>query len=87
VAILDSNLAFLRESLSNHIDNHKICQRIYNKLEQNNYANENEFVKDLEENEATILNLVLQYELDYARNEQDDERVQQLNGVYELLLI
>jgi len=84
---LDSNLAFLRESLSNHTDNHKICQRIYQKLEQNHYANEEEFVKDLEENEATILNLVLQYELDYARNEQDDVRVQQLNGVYELLLI
>ncbi|MDT8860667.1 sigma-G-dependent sporulation-specific acid-soluble spore protein CsgA [Alkalihalobacillus sp. MEB130] len=84
---MDSNLGYLRESLSNHIDNHKICQRIYEKLEKNQYKNEDEFVRDLEDNEATILNLVLQYELDYARNEQDNERVEQLNGVYELLLI
>ncbi|WP_332694767.1 sporulation protein [Halalkalibacter lacteus] len=83
---MDSNLGYLRESLSNHIDNHKICQSIYHKLEANQYKNEDEFVRDLDENEASILNLILQYELEYARNEQDDERVEQLNGVFELLI-
>ncbi|ARK30695.1 sporulation protein [Halalkalibacter krulwichiae] len=83
---MDTNLAFLRESLSNHLENHQICQRIYNKLENNQYMNEDEFVRDLEDNEATILNLILQYELDYAKNEQDEERVKQLNGIYELLI-
>lgn len=86
MALLDSNLAYLRESLSNHIDEHKICQRIYKKLESNEYKNEDEFVRDLDERESNILNLILQYELDYARNEQDDERLEQLNGVYELLI-
>lgn len=86
MSTLDSNLGYLRESLSNHLDNHQICQRIYHKLETKQYKDEDEFVRDLEDNEATILNLVLQYELDYARNEQDEKRVEQLNGVYELLI-
>ncbi|GAE24517.1 sporulation-specific SASP protein [Halalkalibacter wakoensis JCM 9140] len=84
---MDSNLAYLRESLSNHLEDHPICQRIYHKLETKQYKDEDEFVNDLEDNEATILNLILQYELDYAKNEQDEERLQQLNGVYERLLV
>jgi hypothetical protein len=59
---------------------------MYNKLESNQYKNEDEFVRDLDENESSILNLILQYELDYAKNEQDEERVEQLNGVFELLI-
>ncbi|MFC0472791.1 sporulation protein [Halalkalibacter kiskunsagensis] len=83
---MDSNLGYLRESLSNHIDKHKICQSMYHKLETNQYKDEDEFVRDLDENETSILNLILQYELDYAKNEQDDKRVEQLNGVFELLI-
>ncbi len=59
---------------------------MYHKLETNQYKDEDEFVRDLDENETSILNLILQYELDYAKNEQDDKRVEQLNGVFELLI-
>lgn len=82
---MDSNLGFLREALSNHLENHKVCQEIYRKLEANEYKNEEEFAEDLEVNENRILNLILQYELDYARQEKDDLRLQRLNGVYEQL--
>ena len=83
---MDSNLGYLRESLSNHLENHQECQQIYDKLERTHYQNEEEFVRDLSENEVAILNLILRTEIGYARQEQDEERVEQLNGVYELLI-
>lgn len=87
VSELDQQLAYVRESLSNHIDDHQICANIYKKLESRSYKNEEEFVRDLTENETAILNLVLRYEMDYARFEQDDNRVAQLNSIYEQLLL
>ncbi|WP_100408082.1 sporulation protein [Bacillus solitudinis] len=83
---MDTNLAYLRESLSNHVDNHEICQRIYNRLEQHSYENEEAFVNGLDDGEAEILNLILEKEIGYARQEEDEQRIAQLSGVYELLI-
>lgn len=50
------------------------------------YVNEEEFVKDLDDNEMSFLNHVLEKEIKYAQNEQDQKRAKELNEVYELLL-
>jgi FMN-dependent NADH-azoreductase len=81
---LDTTLAYLRESLSNHV-NRSTGQRIYKKL-QNHYQNEEEFVRDLDEEEISFLNSILKDEISYAQNEKDEKRVHQLNEVYELLI-
>lgn len=83
---MDSNLGYVRESLSNHLDNHELCQRIYDKLENNTYKDENDFVRDLDENEILALNMILRTEIGYARQEQNDERVRQLSEVYAMLI-
>ncbi|MFD1040421.1 sporulation protein [Virgibacillus byunsanensis] len=80
---IDYTLDYLRESLANYIDN-DMCQQIYGKLDQ--YKNEGEFVRDLDEEEIAYLNDVVKKELDYAKNVQNDVRVQELTEVYELLL-
>ena len=49
------------------------------------YANEGEFVKDLNDLEMDALNQVLEKEIKYAENEQDEKRTMELNEVYELL--
>ncbi|MBU5210184.1 sigma-G-dependent sporulation-specific acid-soluble spore protein CsgA [Heyndrickxia oleronia] len=81
---MDTTLAYLRESLSNHV-NRSTGQRIYKKL-QNHYQNEEEFVRDLDEEEISFLNSILKDEISYAQNEKDEKRVHQLNEVYELLI-
>ncbi|GIN40536.1 sigma-G-dependent sporulation-specific acid-soluble spore protein CsgA [Heyndrickxia oleronia] len=81
---MDTTLAYLRESLSNHV-NRSTGQRIYKKL-QNHYKNEEEFVRDLDEEEISFLNSILKDEISYAQNEKDEKRVHQLNEVYELLI-
>ncbi|WP_342541282.1 sporulation protein [Heyndrickxia sp. FSL K6-6286] len=81
---MDTTLAYLRESLSNHV-NRSTGQRIYKKL-QNHYKNEEEFVRELDEEEISFLNSILKDEISYAQNEKDEKRVHQLNEVYELLI-
>lgn len=49
------------------------------------YENEGEFVKDLNDLEMDALNQVLEKEIKYAENEQDEKRTMELNEVYELL--
>lgn len=85
VIILDTTLAYLRETLSNHL-HHSAAQKIYKKLLENNYQSEGEFVRELEEREVNFLNKVLRDEIRYAEDEQDQIRVNQLNEVYELLI-
>lgn len=82
--MMDMTLGYLRESLSNHLEQ-EVCQRIYEKLRVKHYANEEEFVKDLNDLEMDFLNQVLEKEIKYAQNEQDDKRTRELNEVYELL--
>ncbi|WP_407668341.1 sporulation protein [Oceanobacillus damuensis] len=82
--IIDNTLEYLRESLSNYIEN-DMCQQILAKMEANKYANEEKFVSDLDGEEMNYLDMVLENELDYAKNVQNDIRVQELNEVYEQL--
>ena len=81
---IDHTLEYLRESLSNYMDN-EMCQKIVSKIESNNYTGEGKFVKDLNEEEIQYLNDVLEQELKYAKNVQHDIRVKELTEVYELL--
>ncbi len=74
----------MRESLSNYSEN-EMCQQIIAKLEENQYSEEIEFVKDLSEEEISYLDKVLENELDYARNAQDEVRTKQLLEVFEQL--
>ncbi|MGE8206467.1 sigma-G-dependent sporulation-specific acid-soluble spore protein CsgA [Heyndrickxia sp. NPDC080065] len=82
---MDTSLAYLRESLSNHL-NRSTGQEVYKKLQTNHYKNEEEFVRDLAEEEVAFLNKILRDEIRYAEEEQDQKRVMELNEVYELLI-
>ncbi|MBP1947425.1 sporulation protein [Virgibacillus litoralis] len=75
---------YLRESLANYSEN-DMCQKIGKKLETEGYKNEVEFVRNLDEEEMAYLDSVLEKELAYARNVENDIRVKELTEVYELL--
>lgn len=62
-----------------------MTKQIAEKLAKNHYQNEEEFVKDLDQEEIAYLDSVVEKELNYARNAEDDVRAQQLLEVYELL--
>ncbi|GAA0439854.1 sigma-G-dependent sporulation-specific acid-soluble spore protein CsgA [Lentibacillus halophilus] len=81
----DNTLHFLRESLVNTSED-AMTQQIITRLETHDYKNEQEFVKSLSEEETEYLDSVVEKELNYARNAEDDVRAQQLNDVYELLI-
>ncbi|WP_414672223.1 sporulation protein [Lentibacillus sp.] len=82
--IIDNTLDYLRESLVNYREN-DMMKQITVKLEQNDFKDEEEFVKSLNEEEIAYLDSVVEKELNYARNAQDDVRAEQLREVYELL--
>ncbi|HLR62065.1 MAG TPA: sporulation protein [Lentibacillus sp.] len=84
VRIIDNTLAYLHEALANHHDN-AMMKQITDKLEHNNFKNEEEFVRTLGEEQMAYLDAVVEKELSYARNAQDDARASQLRKVYELL--
>ena len=81
---MDVTLGYLRESLSNHLDR-GTGQQIYKKLVKHEYKSEGDFVRDLNEGEISFLNTILEKEIRYAEEEQDEKRVKELNEVYELL--
>lgn len=81
---IDHTLDYLRESLSNYMEN-GMCQHIVTKMETAHYKNEEQFVRNLTEEEMAYLNDVLENELDYAKNVENDVRVKELTEVYELL--
>ncbi|KQL53889.1 sporulation protein [Heyndrickxia shackletonii] len=81
---MDVTLGYLRETLSNHL-NRGVGQQIYKKLVNHQYKSEGDFVRDLNEGEIAFLNTILEKELRYAMEEQDEKRVKELNEVYELL--
>ncbi|MGY0693780.1 sporulation protein [Virgibacillus sp. FSP13] len=83
---MDHTLDYLRESLSNYMEN-DLCQQIYEKMESGNYDGEEEFVRDLDDDEMSYLNAMLEREINYAKNVQNDSRVKELNEVYELLVL
>jgi hypothetical protein len=81
---IDPTLKYLIEALSNYKEN-ELCQSIIEKMETNNYTSEEAFVKELDEEETTYLNDVLENELAYAKRVELDERVKELTEIYELL--
>ncbi|ALC82382.1 MULTISPECIES: sigma-G-dependent sporulation-specific acid-soluble spore protein CsgA [Bacillus] len=81
---MDKTLGYLRESMSNYLDS-DVCQKIYKKMLAKHYSNEEEFVKDLNDEEMDFLDHVLGKEIKYAQDEQDHQRSRELNEVYELL--
>ncbi len=82
---MDATLGYLRESLSNYTEKYPSCLKIYQKLKENQYQNESDFVNDLNEAEIAVLDLVLKNEINYAKKEQDAKRAHELSEVYELL--
>lgn len=82
--MIDNTLKYLQESLSNYSEN-EVCQQILRKLSSGNYQSEGSFVDDLEDDEMIYLDNVLENELNYAKNVQNDVRVKELTEVYELL--
>ncbi|MFT4417229.1 sigma-G-dependent sporulation-specific acid-soluble spore protein CsgA [Fredinandcohnia humi] len=82
---MDKTLGYLIESLSNYSEEQKSSQTILTKIIKNNYHSEEAFVRDLAEDEIEFLNHVLPDEINYALEERDFKRVQELNEVYELL--
>ena len=82
---MEKTQAYLREIISNYTETYPLSKKIYNRLEQGDYPSEGEFVKDLTAEEIEFLNKILPEAIEYARNELDEKRAQQLNEVYELL--
>ncbi|MDR4888670.1 sporulation protein [Bacillus sp. HNG] len=82
---MDKTLGYLIESISNYGDENKISRAILTKLINNQYRSEEALVRDLDEEEIEFLNKILPDEINYAMDEKDFTRVNQLNEVYELL--
>ncbi len=82
---MDKTLGYLIESISNYGDENKISRVILTKIMNNQYMTEGALVRDLDEEEIEFLNKILPEEINYAMDERDFKRVQQLNEVYELL--
>jgi len=80
-----STLLYLKESIANYADENKLGQRIYNKLKEKAYHNEEEFLENLSEKEMDYLDDVLRMEMRYARSAQDSIREKQLNEIYQLI--
>jgi predicted transcriptional regulator len=82
---MEKTQAYLREIISNYTETYPLSKKIYQRLEQGNYPSEGDFVRDLTAEEIEFLNKILPEAIDYAKNELDEKRAQQLNEVYELL--
>lgn len=80
---MDQTLAYLRETLSNY-EERELANTIYNKLKKP-WTNEKEFVDHLEQEEIQYLSKMLPKELEYAKDEQDDKRYNELMNVFEQL--
>jgi len=82
---MEKTQAYLREILSDYTETYPLSKKIYQRIEEGNYPSEGEFVRDLTVEEIEFLNKILPEAIEYAKNELDAKRAQQLNEVYELL--
>jgi hypothetical protein len=82
---MEQTIAYLREILSNYTEKDDVSNSIYRKIEKGNYTSEGALVHDLTFEETEYLNKILPWEIQYAKNEQDEQRAYQLNEVFELL--
>jgi uncharacterized protein YpiB (UPF0302 family) len=81
---MEKTLGYLRESLSNYIEKDKRARTIYEKLDSS-FKTEREFADHLEQEEIQFLNEILPDEIDYAKEEKDEQRYNQLNDMFEQL--
>ncbi|WP_458412733.1 sporulation protein [Schinkia sp. CFF1] len=79
---MEQTLAYLRETLSNYLNEHEISQHIYEKISKKAYNREDAFIDDLNEKEVRYLSDILPDELRYAKEEQDEKRYHELNNIY-----
>ena len=82
---MDKTLGYLRETLSNYIDESSFGKHIYRKLTEGHFSSEETFVRHLSQREIEFLDDILQREIKYAKEEKDQKRAYELNEVYELL--
>lgn len=84
---MNQSLGYLRESLARYIDGDPTGLNIYNKIEKYNFPKDNEetFIRHLSTSEIDFLNRILPDEIEYAKDERDTKRANQLNEIYELL--
>ncbi|MFS0863355.1 sporulation protein [Fredinandcohnia sp. 179-A 10B2 NHS] len=82
---MDKTLGYLIEAISNYDEEQKASKTILTKIMKHQYHSEEAFVRDLNDQEIEFLNHVLPDEINYAMEERDFKRVQELNEVYELL--
>jgi predicted transcriptional regulator len=82
---MEKTQAYLREIISNYTETYPLSKKIYSRLEQGDYPTEGDFVRDLTAEEIEFLNKILPDAIEYAKNEMDEKRAEQLNEVYELL--
>ena len=82
---MDNTLGYLREILSNYTDDHSEGRHIYRKLSEGHFTSEGAFVQVLNQKEINFLNKMLPKEINYAKEEQDEKRANELNEVFELL--
>jgi len=83
---MDKSLSYLREVLSNYLDEHEVSRHLYQKLSKHSFDNEEQFARSLSDKEQSFLNQMLPHEIKHAMGEQDYLRAGQLNEVYEQLL-
>ena len=82
---MEKTQAYLREIISNYTETYPLSKKINQRLEQGDYPSEGDFVRELTAEEIEFLNKILPEAIEYAKNELDEKRAQQLNEVYELL--
>ena len=82
---MEKTQAYLREILSDYTETYPLSKKIYQRIEEGHYPSEGDFVRDLTAEEIEFLNKILPEAIEYAKNELDEKRAQQLNEVYELL--
>ncbi|WP_243292207.1 sigma-G-dependent sporulation-specific acid-soluble spore protein CsgA [Bacillus sp. FJAT-47783] len=82
---MENSLLYLRETLSNYLERSHRSHAIYKKILKGNFSTVSSFVESLNQEEVDLLNEILPEELNYARNEKDQKRYQELFEVYEQL--
>ncbi|WP_226034791.1 sigma-G-dependent sporulation-specific acid-soluble spore protein CsgA [Aquibacillus saliphilus] len=82
---MDQNLAYLHEVLSNYTEDNEAAQDIDRKISNLNFSSEEEFVKELNQEQIQLLSQILSKEMHHANESGDHERGFQLNEVNELL--
>lgn len=70
--------------MSNYEDD-KRARKLFKRLSNQQYDNEDEFVESLESEDIQYLDSIMETEIRYAKQAQDEKRLKELNEVYEQL--